>query len=68
MTDFVFDQRRLPSAWSTIKFHMRGPLTDARIEHYRKLGWYSAEQRQARRARRKGNYVLDGDRLIYSPL
>lgn len=60
---------------------MRGPLTDKQIERYRKMGFYSAEFKQARKElqdmrkrrrderRRDGNFVKDGEgRMIYAPL
>lgn len=57
--------------------HIRGPLTDRKIEKYRKLGRYSAEYREARREamskrhtiKRRGAFVeVEPGRLIYSPL
>lgn len=49
-------------------------LTNRRIAHYARLGWYSAEFRQARRelaerkqTMREGNFVHTEGRLIFSP-
>lgn len=52
------------------------PLTDRRIEFYKKRGFYSAELRQARkelqdrkRMKRLGNFITAADgRQVYSPL
>lgn len=56
---------------------VRGPLTDRKIEQYRKMGFYSNEWRTARkefwknretRKRVHSNFVQAEDgRLIYSP-
>ena len=49
-------------------------LTDKRIAHYEKLGWYSPEFRAARKALmdrnrvRTGNFTAESDgRLVYNP-
>ena len=62
------------TGWPSVGF-MRGPLTDRKIAKYQKLGYYSAEFRearkelQARKRKRKGNFVESEDgRLVYSPL
>lgn len=57
--------------------HISGPLTDRKIEKYRKLGRYTAEYREARRVamekkgmlKRMGGFIeLEPGRFIYSPL
>jgi len=60
---------------------VRGPLTDRKIEQYRKLGYYSESFREARhdlmemkkarrtaREERDGNFLKVDGRLVYSPL
>lgn len=62
---------------------LKGPLTDAAIRKYQKKGWYSQENKDARRARaaekaarwkraqqrREGNFLIDkfGGK-VYSPM
>ena len=62
------------SGWPSAGFIL-GPLTDKKIAKYQKLGYYSAEfkearkELQARKRKRKGNFVESEDgRLVYSPL
>lgn len=70
-------------SWNTTRMLVRGPLTDRKIEQYRKQGWYSAEFRAQRAtilARKKhqfrniecnrdGNWIIDTEgRMIFSPL
>lgn len=52
------------------------PLTNRKISRYQKAGWYSADFRAIRRdrmnrqrnlSRREGSFLIDGERLIYSP-
>lgn len=71
---------RIRSGWKPERFIVRKLLTDKQIEKYRRMGFYSAEFKQARKElqdmrkrrrderRRDGNFVRDGDRLIFSPL
>lgn len=58
---------------------IRGPLTDRKIEQYRKQGWYSDGFREARRelmkkknakkSTREGPFIKSEDgRMIYNPL
>lgn len=56
---------------------MRGPLSDRKIEQYRKRGWYAEDFREARRdlmARKKakqlkrdGSFLIMDGRMVYSP-
>lgn len=66
------------SGWNSSAMLIRGFLTDKKVEHYRKQGYYSEEWRSARRElwarraekrKRRGNFLEAEDgRLIYSPL
>lgn len=64
---------RVNPSWNEAKMVVRGELTDKKIAHYAKMGFYSEEFREFRRKRmakssaRKGNFVQSGERLIYSP-
>ena len=75
--------RAHPTNWQPIRAGFRsdvlirrGKLTDQKIARYEKLGYYSADFRQARRElwnrraakRRSGNFDLTDDgRMIYRP-
>lgn len=72
-----FAQSRIRSSWNEGRLVGRGPLTDKKIARYAKAGWFSLEfrqarrdfqaRKQARRAKREGNFdVIDG-RFIYRP-
>lgn len=63
------------TGWSRAIGFSNGPLTDRKIEKYRKAGYYSQEFKEARkklqamrRGKREGNFTRSGERLIYSPL
>jgi len=67
---------RIRSAWNPAKLSVRRRLTDKQIEKYQKLGYYSAEIKQARRdlaklrenkKTRVGNFLHGDGGLIYSP-
>lgn len=73
-------QQPIRSSWNESKYLIRGPLTDKKIDFYRKRGWYDPEFQEARRelmakkkakrdAKRDGSFLKMPDgRLIYSPL
>lgn len=75
--DFRALNSHVKSGWRESALIMRGPLTDRKIEQYRKEGWYSENHRNNRREFqakqrenakfRDGNFLRDGDRMIYSP-
>lgn len=75
--NFEFERVRIPSGWNESRLAMRGRLTDRKIGEYRKRGWYSEDfkaarrdmmaRKEAKRAKREGNFLNDGGRLIYSP-
>ena len=79
MNEWTFDKRpNLRSSWNTTAMLIRGPLTDRKIKKYEAQGWYSAEFKQARKAkmenkrikthlRRVSNFFEHDGRLIYSP-
>lgn len=77
------DYYPIKSGWNPSRMLMRGPLTDKKIEAYRKQGWYTGAFREARKEmmdrkaakrrayqeRRDGNFIVGSDgRLIFSPL
>lgn len=60
--------------WNETRLLIRGRLTDKKIEHYRKRGWYSQAFKEARRelmekkrSKRSGAFLEHEGRLIYSP-
>lgn len=64
----------IKNGWNTTAMLIRGRLTDKKIEHYRKHGWYSQQFKDARRelmqkkrSRRSGAFLEHEGRLIYSP-
>lgn len=61
---FKAPQSPIKSTWNEIKLLMRGPLTDKRIEQYRKAGWYSAELKEARRERNAKRMVKREMRVL----
>lgn len=76
MSKFFFDRpSHIRSGWNISTMLRRGPLTDKKIEKYRKLGYYSNEFRQARKdlmkrkqEKREGNFRVEKDgRMIYDP-
>ena len=73
---FRAPQKPIKSSWNESRLVMRGPLTDKKIEQYKKQGWYSAELKRKRRElieqknamRREGNWLVTNDgRSVYSP-
>lgn len=79
MNDQFFDHRQpIRSGWREDHLLLRGPLTDKKIERYRRRGRYSPEFARARRdliARKKakaqkrdGNFIVRDGRMIYSPV
>lgn len=68
-----FGLATIRSAWRESHLMRRGKLTDKTIAKYEKLGFYSAEFRDARRAlqerkakKRSGHFLIaDDGRLIY---
>lgn len=66
------NQGHIRPSWNTTRMLVRGPLTDRKIAKYAKLGWYSAEYREKRRAkmdkRPHKNFREVEGRLIYSPV
>lgn len=65
------------SGWNDSIFLFNGPLTDRRIEEYRKRGYYDPAfrearkeawaRKEARRTRRDGNFDLIDGRMVYRP-
>lgn len=63
------------SGWNEAQMLIRGPLTDKKIARYQKRGFYTAEFKEERRkyaaqkrVKRRGNFIENEGRLIYSPL
>jgi len=76
MNEKTMPSAHIRSAWNIGAMLRRGKLTDRKIAQYEKLGYYSAEFRQARRdlqerkrkRRREGSFdVTDDGRMIYNP-
>jgi hypothetical protein len=45
----IATEGRLSSSWNPSKLALRGPLTDRKIEKYKKAGFYTLEYREARK-------------------